>query len=315
MLPTAIVERLAESFGGRVGTITPVSGGMIHKAARVATSDGYIFVKWGSETIAPYQTEAEGLGLLQATQTLRVPEVLAIGDDTCPFLALEWLNSTTPQDLVSFTRRFAVNLARLHREGISPTEQFGLSHDNFTGPLPQTNRWNHSWPEFYRGQRLLPQIRLLQQMGTLTVERTRLLFAVCDRLEVLLEGLNEPPSLLHGDLWSGNYLCLEGDIPAVFDPAVYYGPREIEIAYIELFGGFPSGFSEAYNAAYPLDSGYIRRRPLHQLYSLLVHYILFVEPYGAKIEVICRNLLSTGTFMPRTLSPTTDHLLKTLHPL
>jgi len=149
-----------------------------------------------------------------------------------------------------------------------------------------------SWWEFYRLMRLLPQIEFARQAGRLTPERERLLMGVVEGLPELLSGIPEEPCLLHGDLWSGNCLCAEGDEPVLIDPAIYLGHREMEIAFIELFGGFPPGFVEQYHNHLPLDGGYARRRPLHQLYHLLNHWNHFGEPYGEKCVQVCRHYLA-----------------------
>jgi len=307
ILPPAITERLTEKFGRHTWHVTPVSGGMIHQTARVEIGNFPLFIKWGAATMAPYAAEARGLLRLRNAQHLRVrgmevlyiPDILLQGDDTAPFLLLEWLPARCPRDPNVFGKLLGERLAALHRLTEYVDIRFGLDCDNFIGPLPQQNAWNDSWSAFYRDQRLLPQIQLLKEKGFLTDERERLLQKVCDQVEQLLDGLPDQSALLHGDLWSGNILCIpvswdhqNHETPAVFDPAVYFGPREMEIAYTELFGGFPSSFFETYNATLPLDPGYARRRPLHQLYPLLVHYILFGEPYGAKVEAICRDLLA-----------------------
>jgi fructosamine-3-kinase len=167
---------------------------------------------------------------------------------------------------------------------------YGFPSDNFIGLLPQPNfPRTKRWSEFYRTCRLIPQITIARDGGRLTPGRERLLAEVLTRLDDLLIGMPENPSLLHGDLWSGNFLCADGEEPVLIDPAAYFGAREMEIAFIELFGGFPDGFVAAYDAQYPLDPGYAHRRTLHQLYPLLVHLNHFGERYGPAVERACRQ--------------------------
>jgi fructosamine-3-kinase len=271
--------------------IEMLSGGIVNHAARVETSDGAVFVKWSeSATPAMYRAEADGLHALRSTQSLRVPDVIAMGQAP-PFLVLEFIETQAPTDREQFTHRFATALAQMHRNSYC-VRGFGFADDNFIGALPQRNVWHHDWPRFYRECRLGPQIEMARQRHLLPATREHALQRVLDNLETLLHDLPSKPALLHGDLRSGNFLSA-GDEPVIFDPAAYYGEREMEIAYIELFGGFPNGFVRAYNEAYPLEDGYQRRRPLHQLYPLLVHLNYFGETYGPQVERACEMCLKT----------------------
>lgn len=290
-----VLNALETVLNMRVVSHRPVTGGMINQVYYVETDQRALVVKTADGATADaFRAEADGLNRLRSVNALRVPEVLAVGDDACRFLALEWLEPAPVQDAAQFTARFAERLAYQHRTAVSPEGWFGLERDNYIGSLPQDNTPSAAWGPFYRERRLLPQTALARRQQRLTAEQERLLLMVCDRLSILLEGMEEPATLLHGDLWSGNFLCLAGDEPAVIDPSVYYGPREMELAFIELFGGFPPGFMTAYQNAYPLSEGYERRRPLHQLYPLLVHANLFGAPYPARVETICRALLATA---------------------
>jgi protein-ribulosamine 3-kinase len=294
-LPDPVRDRI-ERGGRRVLSVSTLTGGMISVAARVDTSDGPLFVKWSDDASnAPiYRAEADGLAAMRATGAVRVPATLLPSNEDAadlPFLALEYIPPTSPRDPVAFRDRFAVALADMHR--VRPRDGVpghGFPSDNFIGILPQPNHpRTEGWAAFYRECRLLPQITIARRRGRLTPECEWLLGRVLERLQDLLAGISEEPSLLHGDLWSGNYLCADGREPVLIDPATYFGVREMEIAFIELFGGFPTGFVAAYDAAYPLDEGYRRRRTLHQLYPLLVHLNHFGEPYGPAVERACRE--------------------------
>ena len=271
-----------------------------------------------------FAAEADGLERLRAARSLRVPQVLAFRDrplspekvtakntslpsphslrsrdhparsadhpprsgdhlHQIPFLALEYIEERRPRDAQEFARRFGEALAALHRDTASPFGAFGLEKANFLGVMVQENTPHARWSDFYRDCRLLPQVVIAKQNGLLPPERERRLMEVVARLDDLMEGLPARPALLHGDLWSGNFFTA-GEEPVVIDPAIYYGEREVEIAFVELFGGFPSGLLPAYRAAFPLDSGYERRRPLHQLYPLLIHVNHFGETYGPHLD-------------------------------
>lgn len=290
ILPDTIRQAVEEALDAPVRDAAPIGGGMICHAARVGLTDHTdVFVKWGrDDTPDLFAAEADGLRRLRDARALRVPEVLAVGD---AFLLLEYVAPHLPADDVGFAKRFGEGLARLHQNSAA---LFGLDRDNYLGRFAQINTPpRRDWPAFYRDCRLMPQIALARDLGLLPTGRERLLDSVLGRLDVLLKGLASRPALLHGDLWSGNFLAA-GDEPVLVDPAVYYGEREMEIAFIELFGGFPPGVLPAYRAAFPLDPGYERRRPLHQLYPLLVHLNHFGERYGPHVDGVCRRLLADG---------------------
>lgn len=265
------------------------SGGMINHSAVVETAAGRYFVKW-NDTPLPhlFECEADGLRRLKSANALRVPEVIAFRDDITPsYLVLEYVEPREPRRADLFARRFGEGLAKLHREQISPDSRFGLDSDNYLGVFHQKNAWTERWVDFYRECRLMPQIALARARGRLPVHRERMLMSLADRLDDLLGDMPAQPVLIHGDLWSGNFLCA-GEEAVIVDPAVYYGDREIEMAFVLLFGGFPAGFLEAYQSAYPLDKGFRYRMPLHQLYALLVHLNQFGEQYGADVERVCK---------------------------
>lgn len=301
-LPAAAVEAIREEFGGaKVVSVTPVSGGMINRAARVQISTGWtLFVKWRPDAPAGmFAAEAAGLEELgrETAWAVRVPDVQAFGED---FLLLEWREPCRPRDSEEFTARLAGGLAALHRTTLRTGSgrkhrPYGHEIDGYIGALPQKNTPRTTdWPAFYRDCRLLPQIEMARAAGRLTPDRERLLISLLNCLPALLDGMPRESSLLHGDLWSGNFLCSvhDGeDTPYLIDPAVYNGPREMEMAYVELFGGFPPGFIAAYQEHFPLDEGYARRRPLHQLYHLLNHWNHFGEPYGERSAQVCRHYL------------------------
>lgn len=287
MIPEAIREALEAALGAKVRDMRAVYGGDINQTARVLLHDGeLVFVKWNHAADADFfQAEAHGLRTLAGADAIRVPEVLAIGDDP-PFLAMEWIEEARGGfDRGAFAERFGRELAALHRH---TAEMHGLERDNYIGSLPQPNAQTASWVEFYREQRIGAQMQIARQRGRLPRAREDALMRLQEWLDVFLDDAAIAPSLLHGDLWSGNYMVAEGGEPVIIDPAVYYGHREIDLAMTELFGGFSPRFYAAYNEAYPLD-GYEDRRLLYQLYPLLVHMNLFGGGYGGRVDSIARH--------------------------
>jgi fructosamine-3-kinase len=285
-----IRDIIVEAFAADADRVQYVHGGSINQAAKVTVRGSTYFIKWKNDA-APgfFEAEAHGLGLLREADKLRVPAVLKHAEqegERPAYLILEWLEESSRVETLSFAVTFGRALAALHRM-TAPT--FGLDRDNFIGALPQLNTLTADWLTFYRDRRLAPQVALAHERGRLTPDRERLLRRMIDGLDRLLDAPASPPSLLHGDLWSGNFMVLADNQPAVLDPAAYYGDREIELAFTELFGGFPSSFYAAYREAFPLERGYERRKPLYQLYPLLVHLNLFGENYGERVDAICRQ--------------------------
>jgi len=266
---------------------TPVSGGDINRAFRIRTPYRSVFVKVNSD--APphmFERESDGLATLRAADTLRVPQVIGSGETaTETFLVLEWIDSGSPRP--SFATQFGESLAELHRHS---SERFGLDRDNFIGSLPQSNTRTSSWLDFFRDQRLGAQLDIARRTGALPAQ-------ILHRADKLLERLDRrlpersTPSLLHGDLWGGNYMIGSNGEPVLIDPAVYYGDREIEIAFTQLFGGFGSSFYEAYRASWPLPDGYPERRDLYNLYPLLVHANLFGGGYVSRVDAVVRRYM------------------------
>lgn len=293
--PDALWEALTVTIRGLWGesltvrNVAGVSGGDINEAAKITLSDGRtLFLKYNPEPLPRlFEVEARGLALLREARAVRVPHVYAVRpstEDHPAFLLMEWLptgSSRTPDVMREFGRK----LARLHQH---TWESYGLDYDNYIGSLPQRNTPTRSWVEFYRGQRLGAQRELAKRLGRLPAEREAKLERLMERLDELIDESSVRPSLLHGDLWGGNYLVSEGEA-VLIDPAVYYGDREVELAFTELFGGFSREFYEGYSEVWPLDADYEERKALYQLYPLLVHLNLFGESYGAGVDRVLRR--------------------------
>ncbi len=279
------VEALLERHFGRSVRITEVrsvGGGCINPSARLETDAGEaFFIKWNAS--APpemFEAEADGLRALAGAGALRVPEVLGGGGEggraDPAWLLLEFVPPHPPGP--DFGERFGTALAALH----APRDEgYGWHRDNFIGSLPQANPVLESWVDFWREARLLPQLHRARDQGHFTGADGRVLDRLLERLPVLLAGAQEDgPSLLHGDLWSGNVYAGPAGEPLLIDPAVYRGHREVDLAMLELFGGLPGGFRRAYEEVRPLSPGYDRpRRDVYQLYYLLVHVNLFGAAY------------------------------------
>lgn len=290
-LPEALLTFLAAQLGSSLHFIEYISGGSINQAAHLRTASDDFFVKWNPHApVGMFAAEAAGLARLAATHALRVPQVIWLGEmqpDLPDFLVLEWLPSAHPQNPNRFAEKLGEGLAALH---LQAADQYGLDQDNFIGSLPQKNTQTNSWARFYGESRIGFQMEIARQMGRLTPERERLLNKLCEKMLHLVPD-SPAPSLLHGDLWGGNYFGTVNDVPVIYDPAVYYGHREVELAFTELFGGFPQRFYQAYHAAHPLDSGYTDRKALYQLYPLMVHMNLFGGGYTTQVDNLIRRYL------------------------
>ena len=251
-----------------------VAGGCIHDCYRVSIAGTTRFLKTNSEDYRDaFAAEADGLAALRAAG-MRAPEALSHGTaEGRAYLLLENLDLDGRKDFGALGRM----LAAAHRS--RPGPRFGWQHDNYIGATPQANGWCNDWQEFWLERRLRPQIELARRNG----------FDLALPEFSVLNGHEPQPALLHGDLWSGNAgFTAEG--PVVFDPAVYYGDREADLAMTELFGGFPREFYLAYDEAWPLDPGYEHRRPVYNLYHLLNHLNLFGGGYLGQVESALRLL-------------------------
>ena len=264
-----------------------VSGGSINDAHRIEGLDGTCyFVKLNDARHHPmFVAEAEGLEAIAATNTLRVPRVIALGSaGRHSYLVLEFLELNGRGN----ARMLGEQLAALHG---CLGEMYGFDQDNFIGTTPQPNSWHDSWIDFWREHRLGFQLNLAEQNGY-GGQLQRLGEKLMDALPAFFESYTQQASLLHGDLWSGNHGYLKDGTPAIFDPAAYYGDRECDLAMTELFGGYSGDFYAAYRAAYPLDDGYSIRKELYNLYHILNHANLFGGGYAGQAEHMMQRLLA-----------------------
>jgi fructosamine-3-kinase len=251
------------------------AGGGFASCQRWESDAGPVFVKIAPiERAAMLESEAEGLREIAGAKAVRVPAVLGCGGtDSRVFLALEWIEFRTGTSRTEAL--LGEQLARLHR---TTAAAFGWHRDNTIGATPQCNDWLADWPGFFARHRLGYQLDLAERTGHggrwLDQGRT-----LCERIGAFFDGHRPQPSLLHGDLWGGNWAADASGAPVLFDPATYYGDREADLAMTQLFGGFGRAFYDAYQSAWPLDPGAGTRRDLYNLYHVLNHLNLFGGSY------------------------------------
>ncbi len=245
------------------------------------------FVKVGPPSaLDMFEAEAEGLREIEASKTIRVPEVFKVGiAEGQAFIEMERLSIGRSSDAVD--RMLGERLAAMHRH---TADRHGWHRDNTIGLTPQKNPWNDDWIAFFREHRLLFQLELAAENGY-RGELQALGNDLASSLDGLFDGYQPVPSLLHGDLWSGNHAAMDGE-PVIFDPAVYYGDRESDLAMTRLFGGFGSGFYAAYEEAWPLEPGHAARNDLYQLYHVLNHLNLFGSGYLGRSMGLLRGLVA-----------------------
>lgn len=286
MVGEDLIRAAAKALGKHEHALSlePVSGGDICDAYRVDAGDRYFMKVHSCRSLL--ESEADGLQAIASVNAApRVPEVIAlVHGEHGSALLLEYIppGSRHPVSLRDLGRA----LAFMHREGQS--QRFGFHRDNMIGQTPQENTWCASWVEFFSRYRIGALTDLAQSRGLLKGEDLRILQRLCSRLPELLEEPNQG-SLLHGDLWGGNYLVSDAGEGVLIDPAVYYGHREADLAMTELFGGFPREFYEGYNEAYPLDDGYSQRRDIYNIYHLLNHLCMFGGGYLSSVTASARR--------------------------
>jgi fructosamine-3-kinase len=282
----SLADRLAGLLGVPVADLASVGGGDAGAAHRARLTDGsVVFVKSHRPGHRPgpvpvFPREAEGLAWLGGAGTVRVPAVRAVDDDV---LVLEWIDQAPPAP--DHDERLGRSLAGLHRSG---APSFGAAGDNWVGLLPQVNTPAPTWAEFYALRRVEPLVRRAVDDRLLPTDAVAATAQLVERLGELV-GPSEPPARLHGDLWAGNAITDGSGGPVLVDPAAYGGHREIDLAMMRLFGGFPPAVFAAYDEVYPCLPGHEDRVPLYQLYPLLVHTVLFAGGYAASALAALRR--------------------------
>jgi fructosamine-3-kinase len=282
MFPDPIAIKIQEHFKTGISVVKAVHGGDINQGGRITLENGSnYFIKWNMNSDpSMFDKEAKGLKILSEAGTdIVIPNVHHYGNN---FLILDWIQEGTENHRSSYD--FGRQLALLHK---NTNDHFGLDHDNFIGKLHQSNHKHSNWADFFAIERLEPQIQLAVENDK--IERS--LFRSVQKLYGKLGQIfpREKPALLHGDLWSGNYMYVREGKTSIYDPAVYYGHREMDISMTRLFGGFSEEFYKGYEDTYPLEHGYEERIKLCNLYPILVHANLFGGSYSRQAEQIIRH--------------------------
>jgi fructosamine-3-kinase len=263
----------------------PVSGGCINQGYSVMGKGGIYFVKINEASkIAMFEAEALGLEQIFATRSIRVPRPICWGKtDRSSYLVMEWLEFGTGSSQA--WEKMGQNLARLHQVPVS--DYFGWERDNTIGSTPQINQLTENWADFFVEYRIGYQLRLAKQRGGNLPDEDQVLPTIRE----ILRDHHPNPSLVHGDLWSGNAAITVAGEPVILDPATYWGDREVDMAMTELFGGFSAAFYRGYNEVFPLDEGYQKRKTLYNLYHILNHFNLFGGGYASQANRMLQQIL------------------------
>lgn len=278
------LQEIFTDCGIPVTNYEPVHGGDINVSFSIYSHTNRYFLKINDADKYPgmFEKEADGLDSLRKNSTLVIPGVVKQGVvENRQYLLLSWIDSGKISD--DSWPQFGQALAALHKQ---PQLHFGWRVNNFIGSLPQVNSFYPDWASFYSNCRIIPLVKQLYDSNAFTEKDVKNSESLCKRFSEIFP--DEPPSLLHGDLWSGNYKITHEGKAAVFDPAVYYGHREMDIGMSLLFGGFHSSFYNSYNEVYPLQKGWQSRLPFTQLYPLLVHLVLFGGHYVQEARTILK---------------------------
>lgn len=280
----SVKELLSENFQKKINVTdySTLGGGSINRAYKVNTNRGVYFVKTNSKQRFPlmFEKEAMGLEILANANCIGIPKVICYGDiEEDSFLILEYINSASQSG--NFWDDFAKNLACLHKNS---NPRFGLDHDNYIGSLAQHNDFKDTWPEFFMEQRLEKQLKMACDSASINKSIIPFFERFYKRIDEIFP--QEKPSLIHGDLWSGNYMVGADSNAVIIDPAVYYGHREMDLGMSLLFGGFSNQFYESYDNYFPLEKGWEQRMEYCNLYPLLVHVNLFGGGYTSSVKSI-----------------------------
>ena len=286
-IPLPLVNACEAILDCPITNCSVISGGDINEARLLSTTKGFIFLKFNTAAFAQkmFEVEAKGLKLLAATQCLKIPQVICSGKiHQYGFLLLEYISSgNTTSD---FWQDFGKSLAALHQHS---APLFGLDHDNYIGRLAQYNNQHPSWDEFYILERLEPQVEMASAAQLLDSTHIMLFEKLYKKIKDICPV--EKPALIHGDLWSGNFMIDKNVSAVLIDPAICYAHREMDLAMSLLFGGFSKEFYSSYQAAFPLAKDFEERVAIYQLYYLLVHLNLFGSSYKHPVMKIVKRFV------------------------
>lgn len=274
-----IIRHISDQIQSQITAFRPVSGGDISSAYLLETQSQKFLLKVNSKSSAKkmFDAEQQGLRAIESTKTIAVPHVHLVDEwDGKAILLMDFVESRRPnaKDYTHFGR----DLANMH---LVSNDQFGFSTDNFIGSLPQSNAFHTDWAEFYWNERILPQLEIAKKNTALDDAKIP---SKESALKIFRQVFGEvKPSLLHGDLWGGNYLISTDGTPFLIDPAVCYGHSMMDVAMSRLFGGFDAEFYDAYHEIIPKQTYYQEQIKLYQLYYLLVHLNLFGRSYRSSV--------------------------------
>jgi fructosamine-3-kinase len=282
-----IAEHITQTTGQSFAIVhrKSVSGGCINQGYAISDPQQTYFVKLNQASqFAMFEAEAIALRQQWETQTIRVPKPICYGVEAdSTYLVLEWLELGRGNGAA--WEQMGRQLAAMHR--VTSEQGFGWQQNNTIGATPQVNPWTADWTEFFRDHRIGYQLQLAERRGGHFPQGQTLLA----QIPHILAGHSPTPAMVHGDLWSGNASVTKQGESVIFDPALYFGDREVDIAMTELFGGFPAEFYRGYNQAYPLDAGYQARKTLYNLYHILNHFNLFGGSYESQANSMIRQLV------------------------
>ncbi len=281
-IQAAIKKRLENFFSASGGLrVQAIGGGSINQTYRLEFAGQLLFCKLNSASKFPhlFETERRGLRLIQTRSTLLTPSVIdCFESGDAQVLLLEWIEPGERTE--GFWKIFGERLAALHQVS---APHFGLEEENYMGSVPQANHPSVSWPRFFRDQRLQPLVAKCSEKNLLPSKLCRQFERLYQRLPEVF-GQEQKPALVHGDLWSGNYMCNQASEPVLIDPAVYFGHPAVDLGMTTLFGGFRSAFYESYHYHAPLPSNYEEQWQVANLYPLLIHLYLFGRSYLPQME-------------------------------
>ena len=313
-MKVSIKERIEQILSTKLSRIISIGGGSINETFCIESAEKYFFCKINSATKFPglFEKEKSGLLFLQSCNVIRVPQVIWCGEhEGIQILVLEWMEQGLRTE--SFWKKFGQQLAALHsaqrghqlgssdRDGqtsqrsdrggqtgirLAVPTAFGFHEDNYMGALQQVNTWTATWIEFFIHCRLQPQLDLAEKSGLVKKNDIDQFHRLYQKLEEIFP--TEPPCALHGDLWSGNFLCSDSSEPVLIDPAVYYGHRCMDLGMTKLFGGFDKQFYDAYDHHFPLPKNFEEQAGVCNLYPLLIHLNLFGSGYLNSIRTILK---------------------------
>jgi fructosamine-3-kinase len=282
-----IGEKISQITGEkvRIEERRSVGGGCINQGYKISGSGKDYFIKLNqASSVEMFAAEALGLEQMFETKTIRVPKPICWGiAGNSSYLVLEWLEFAPANNHA--WEEMGRKLAAMHKT--PGAERFGWERHNTIGSTPQINSWMDNWAGFFAEQRIGYQLKLARRRGGNFPEPDRII----ELVRTILADITPQPSLVHGDLWSGNAAVTASGEPVILDPAVYYGDREVDIAMTELFGGFPAAFYRGYNQVWQLEEGYQQRKTLYNLYHILNHFNLFGGGYSTQANRMIEQIL------------------------